>query len=65
MVSLVPSLTEPVLSSSAPKALLVLIPGPVEVHRAVHPRLEHLDRRTHDTPDSSGFHTVLLVRDLL
>ena len=35
-------LTQPVLSSSATKALLVVIPGPVEVHRAVHPPLEHL-----------------------
>ena len=65
MVSLVPSLTEPVLSSSAPKARPVLIPGPVKVHRAVHPPLEHLEGRTHETPDNSDFHTISLVYDLL
>lgn len=41
------SLTQPVFSSRVTKADMVLIPVPVEVHRAVRPLLEHLTGQMH------------------
>lgn len=37
-------LTEPVLSSCNTESYLVVIPGSVEIHSAIHPPLEHLSR---------------------
>lgn len=36
--------TDPELRVNATKSILVLIPSPVEINRAIHPLLNHLEK---------------------